>query len=195
MPRAREFDEDTALAKAAALFWRNGYHNTSMQELVVETGVCRASLYETYGDKHALYLKALDYYRRSATQQFNDATAVADSAEAKIQAMFEVVVNQLVSDEAGKGCFMTNATLEMLPDYRPTVGPLLADNLDDLRQRFALLLQQGVTSGEFRFDLPVKDTTQFLLSLIGGLNVVGKVDPNPATLNGIVETGLRLLHC
>jgi TetR/AcrR family transcriptional regulator, transcriptional repressor for nem operon len=194
MPRVREFDEEAALVKAGALFWRNGYHNTSMQELVAETGVCRASLYETYGDKHSLYLKALNYHRQSASQQFNDATAVVDSVEAKLRAMFEVVVSQLVSDGEGKGCFMTNATLEMLPEYRLTVGPLLADNLDNLRNRFQTLLEQGVTAGEFPTAMSVPDTTQFLLGLVGGLNVVGKIEPDVAILSGMVETGLRVLR-
>jgi hypothetical protein len=51
-----------------------------------------------------------------------------------------------------------------------------------------------VVTGEFPPTLPILSTTQFLLSLVGGLNVVGKIQPDPAILTNIVETGLRVLR-
>ena len=59
MARTREFDPENALDSAMALFWRQGFAGTSVAQLVDETGVNRHSLYETFGDKQALYLQAL----------------------------------------------------------------------------------------------------------------------------------------
>src|SRR6202161_943446 len=63
MARKKQFDPDKALAKAMAVFWRLGYENTSLDALLRAMDIAKQSLYDTFGDKRALYLKALAYYR------------------------------------------------------------------------------------------------------------------------------------
>ncbi|AGL17678.1 TetR/AcrR family transcriptional regulator [Actinoplanes sp. N902-109] len=62
MGRQRAFDEQQAVAAAAALFARRSYDGTSVDDLVTETGVHRGSLYKTFGSKRGLYLAALRHY-------------------------------------------------------------------------------------------------------------------------------------
>jgi TetR/AcrR family transcriptional repressor of nem operon len=62
MARHKEFDRDAVLHKAMEVFWSRGYGATSIQDLVKHMGINRQSLYDTFGDKHALYLQALDRY-------------------------------------------------------------------------------------------------------------------------------------
>lgn len=62
MARIKEFDEDVVLLKAMRLFWEQGYEKTSMQDLVTHMGVHKRSMYDTFGDKHTLYIKALKRY-------------------------------------------------------------------------------------------------------------------------------------
>ena len=64
MARSKEFDEEHALALAMDLFWRQGYENTSLADLIQEMGIARQSLYDTFGDKRTLYLKAMAFYRQ-----------------------------------------------------------------------------------------------------------------------------------
>jgi TetR/AcrR family transcriptional regulator, transcriptional repressor for nem operon len=63
MARHKEFDRDEALRKAMEVFWSRGYEAASIEDLVKHMGINRQSLYDTFGHKHALYLKALDRYR------------------------------------------------------------------------------------------------------------------------------------
>jgi TetR/AcrR family transcriptional repressor of nem operon len=63
MARTKEFDKERALASAMDVFWRSGYENTSMEDLMGEMGIAKQSLYDTFGDKRALYLKAMAFYR------------------------------------------------------------------------------------------------------------------------------------
>ena len=60
MGRSREFDENVVLQKAMELFWEQGYEKTSLSDLVEHMGIHRRSLYDTFGDKHTLFLKTLD---------------------------------------------------------------------------------------------------------------------------------------
>jgi TetR/AcrR family transcriptional regulator, transcriptional repressor for nem operon len=62
MARPREFDEGTVLDAAVLCFWKQGYEATSVRDLVAQTGITAASLYNAFGDKRALYQKALDHY-------------------------------------------------------------------------------------------------------------------------------------
>jgi len=61
--RPRAYDPEAALDAALDLFWRAGFASTSMDDVSAATGMNRPSIYAAFGDKHALYLKALEHYR------------------------------------------------------------------------------------------------------------------------------------
>src|SRR5258708_12171735 len=63
MARTKAFNPQRALAKAMGVFWRLGYENASTETLMKAMGIARQSLYDTFADKRALYLKALAFYR------------------------------------------------------------------------------------------------------------------------------------
>ena len=63
MPRTREFDPQTVLADAAQIFWRNGYADTSMEDIVSQTGVSRYGLYGTFGNEKELLIAAIRHHR------------------------------------------------------------------------------------------------------------------------------------
>ena len=63
MARPKAFNEDEALAAAMEVFWRTGYERASLDVLLQAMGISKQSLYDTFGDKRALYLKALAHYR------------------------------------------------------------------------------------------------------------------------------------
>ncbi len=81
MARTKDFDEQEVLKKAVCLFWNKGYNATSMQDLVDQLGISRSSLYDTYGDKHTLYLKALEEYQQTNGGKL--CSIVHESASAK----------------------------------------------------------------------------------------------------------------
>ena len=62
MGRNKEFDETVVLRKAMELFLEQGYEKTSMNDLVEHMGIHRRSLYDTFGDKHALFMRTLDVF-------------------------------------------------------------------------------------------------------------------------------------
>ncbi len=66
MPRPREFDEGAVVAAARDEFWTRGYAATSVDDLTTVTGLGKGSLYGAFGDKHGLFVRALDDYVTSA---------------------------------------------------------------------------------------------------------------------------------
>src|ERR1700683_2588905 len=60
--RPRSFDMEAAVERAMGVFWSRGYHATALPDLLRATKLSRGSLYAAFGDKHSLFLRALDRY-------------------------------------------------------------------------------------------------------------------------------------
>src|SRR5713101_4688267 len=69
MPRPTSFDEDAVLDQAVQLFWERGYEGTSLADLETHIGLGRQSLYNAFGDKQTLFLKALERYQRAVMEK------------------------------------------------------------------------------------------------------------------------------
>ena len=80
MARHKEFDRDETLQKAMEVFWSRGYEAASIEDLVKHMGINRQSLYDTFGDKHRLYLLALDRYREVEGRRMLDIACHCDHA-------------------------------------------------------------------------------------------------------------------
>ena len=72
----KQFDRDEALGRALEVFWAKGFEATSMQDLVDHMGINRASMYDTFGNKHALFSRAVDWY---ATQVLGDIARILEA--------------------------------------------------------------------------------------------------------------------
>jgi hypothetical protein len=81
MARSKEFDEGRDLAAAMDLFGRQGYENTSLEALMREMGIARQSLYDTFGDKRALYLKAMAFYRQQTNSSLRETLTSAPTVK------------------------------------------------------------------------------------------------------------------
>ena len=112
--RPRGFETDAALNAAMNLFWDQGYHAASVTDLVAATGVHKASLYATFGDKRRIFLAALDRYVDGALAVLAARLARHNSA---IDAVREFLTSytQVVSAAGRRGCLATRATMEFLP--------------------------------------------------------------------------------
>jgi TetR/AcrR family transcriptional regulator, transcriptional repressor for nem operon len=110
--RQKEFEPDVALDSAMRLFWEKGYEATSVQDLVDTTGVGRRSLYDTFGDKHALFMRCLARY----TELQDRATEGIDGAAGGGREGVRILFASAVSQEAqGKGCLLVNSATEVAP--------------------------------------------------------------------------------
>src|ERR1700744_4715154 len=98
MARPRQFDEETALDAALQLFWQKGYVNTSVDDLLTAMGVNRWSMYNTFGDKEALFLKALERYARMWRGQIAQLVTSEPSPRARARRLLDALFEQVRSD-------------------------------------------------------------------------------------------------
>src|SRR3569623_860019 len=79
--RPREFCVDEALVAALRVFWSKGYEGASMTDLTDAMGITRPSLYAAFGNKEALFRKALDLYEREKLAYIGEALKAPTSRE------------------------------------------------------------------------------------------------------------------
>jgi TetR/AcrR family transcriptional regulator, transcriptional repressor for nem operon len=192
MARPKEFEEKDVLEKAMILFWQKGYYQASIQDLVDAMGINRASLYGAFTDKHNLYLSTLERYRQQDVNQLLQLFKRNLPAKAFFEAVFDNVIVGLTDDPDRKGCFLTNATLEMLPDD-PAVQQLVTTNLNFLQEIFTEVLNNGLNYKELTLQVSVKEMSNFLISQMYGMRMIGKALPSLALLNGIKKEALSHL--
>lgn len=192
MARPKEFEEKDVLDKAMLLFWRKGYYQASIQDLVDAMGINRASLYGAFQDKHHLYLITLERYRQQDVNELLQLFNRNLPAKPFFNSVFDNVIVGLTDDPHQKGCFITNATLEMLPDDQE-VQSLVATNLTFLQEIFVEVMKTGIEKNEIKSDINTKNMSNFLISQIYGLRMIGKAQPNLELLNGIKKEALSRL--
>lgn len=192
MARPKEFDEKDVLEKAMILFWQKGYYQASIQDLVDAMGINRASLYGAFEDKHNLYLKALERYRQEDVSQLLLLFNRNLPAKQFFEAVFDNVIVGLTDDPDRKGCFLTNATLEMLPDDAQ-VQLLVSTNITFLQEIFIEVLSNGLKNNELNKNVDPSKLANFLISQMNGLRMIGKAQPDLKLLNGIKNETLSHL--
>jgi AcrR family transcriptional regulator len=118
--RTKEFDPDAALQAALELFWRRNYEATSMADLVEHLGVGRASIYATFGNKHELYLQALDRDQQARDPRLLRELSQPGPALPAVRTVVRRFATEAATDEQRlSGCFVTNTAAELARTTRP----------------------------------------------------------------------------
>ncbi|MDF2535866.1 MAG: TetR family transcriptional regulator [Bacillales bacterium] len=190
MARKREFDEDEALKQAMQLFWVQGYEKTSMEDLVNQMGVHRKSIYDTFGNKHELFIKALEHYKTSIGQQMLLYIANKESALDKMKALFDFSIRS--NEELAKGCLVVNTAVE-LSLHDEVIAQIVRTNFNETEKVIYQLLQLGQTTGEFSSKLDLAVTTQFIHNALIGIRVQLKTTDGQPKLQPIIDMTLQVL--
>jgi len=182
--RPKEFDCEVVLERALAVFWAKGYEATSIQDLVEATGVQRQSLYDTYGDKHALYLAALRRYASQASRQVEKLTQPAGSPLGVLRDFMLATAKDAGCD--GIGCMVISAAVELVASDT-AVGAVVRESVDEAERAFAALIEHARAAGEVDRRVEVKPVARALVTLLWGLRTIGRTQRDPSWLQGVVK--------
>ncbi|HEX4252079.1 MAG TPA: TetR family transcriptional regulator [Pseudonocardia sp.] len=170
MARLKEFDPDVALERAMELFWRQGYAATSVADLVAHLGVARASLYATFGNKHDLYVAALERYMGRGDPNLVEVLATPGPVLPVIGAVLRAAAAP-TPQGLPPGCMVVNAAAECPPED-VVVRRRLELNWAAIEVALTSALLRARAQGEVRADTDAVSTARFLLVLMQGIPVV-----------------------
>ncbi len=145
-------------------FWNKGYEATSLAELCRVTGLNKGSLYQAFGDKHSLFMRALTYY---ADREYREVMAVAMQHESPL-ARIRAIVRKICDDACGGlGCMMNNSMVELAP-HDPEVKAALQGFGEQRMQGLTGVIAAAQLAGEIRPEFePDKLARQLMMTLAG----------------------------
>jgi len=190
MARPKEFDPEHALAKAMTLFWRLGYENTSVEMLMKEIGIARQSLYDTFGDKRALYLKAMAYYRDQTNSEMqkmlNEIPSVKDG--------FSKLLYGLAAEtreQHERGCLLLSANLQ-----RDVKDAVVRSFLRDNQARVEAIFVQALLRAQKQGELSPKDEpdalARFFVVTIQGMRAMARLKSDRRALEQVARVALAV---
>jgi TetR/AcrR family transcriptional repressor of nem operon len=192
MARPREFDETAALEAAIACFWSRGYEATSVRDLAENMGLSAPSLYNAYGDKHALFVQALEHYLDRSMRERIERLKNSLPPKQAIRQFIGEIIDLSVSDRERRGCFLVNSALELAPHDEKLRG-LIADRLAELEGFFERSVRKAQAGGTVPRKPGAKDLARLLLGVILGIRVLARVRPERASLESLARPVLALL--
>jgi TetR/AcrR family transcriptional regulator, transcriptional repressor for nem operon len=192
MARAREFDPDEALDRATALFWRQGYRATSVDDLVRETGVSKYGLYGVFGTKRELFRRALLRFWEQVGQDIQADLRTPDASLPEIRRYFSRLAG--MADEKGirRGCMACNTATEVGPfdeEIRAEVKRLFSD----LQRTFRRALERAKQREEVSPNLNASRWASLLVSVVQSSAVKLRAGYPAAAIREDIELSLELM--
>ncbi len=192
MARPRGFEPSEALEKAMHLFWQKGYQDTSMADLVEVTGVSRYGFYNEFGDKHDLFVKAMEHY---ANTTISNALSPMETTESSLPQIHQYFENLLVPVETGQalnGCLIGNSTLQ-LPSTDHALTHLINAHYARMRAAFLNALQNAIQKGELRADADAEGYADFLVGVANGYLICIRTNMSPEAIIQFIRVSLQRL--
>ncbi len=157
------------------------------------TGVNRASLYGTYGDKHALFLAALRMYDQRVRRELLAGLESRYTPREAVRRLFSAFVTRASARGGNRGCFMTNTALE-LAAHDPKVRRIVAAAQEDIEAFFSRVITKGKAQGEIPARVDAPATARGLLACLLGFLVLIRSRPEATLLGSVVDDALRRLE-
>lgn len=190
---AKSFDTDNALEQARDVFWRRGYDGTSISELECALGVGRKSLYDTFGSKRELYLRALQQYADSVIEKI--CRGLGDPRLGPMQKL-ERVLDRLQRHHASAdslGCFL-GVAMAQVDSKDPELTTLLRGYLTHLERAFERTIREAQSEGTIDADAQAKDVARNLVALTQGMALMGRINTTATVPRAIVRAALHGLR-
>jgi len=192
MPWEKNFNTDLALQQAMKVFWNKGYDATSMTDLTNAMGINKGSLYNAFGGKRALFVKAILKYDLENRREVLAQLEAKDDPIAAFRKFFDELIAESLTDKENKGCLMVNTALE-LPGHDAEIRAIVTGGLKDTEAFFRRGIEVAQTRGEVAASVDAPTAAKGLLTLVVGLRVLARGVYDKAGLLAIKAQAMNLL--
>ncbi|MGH8809369.1 MAG: TetR/AcrR family transcriptional regulator [Noviherbaspirillum sp.] len=189
MGRPRAFDIDGALNRALRVFWQKGYEGASLPDLTEAMGINRPSLYAAFGNKEALFCKALNRYAEGPAAYVGEALKES-TARAVVERLLHGAVDLQTDPRTPPGCLMVQSVLscrEASNTIRKEVAKRRNAGEAAIRQRF----KRAIAEGDLPADANAADLARYVATVMYGMAVQAASGASRAELQRVIQIALR----
>lgn len=192
MARPRAFDEEQALRKAMEIFWSKGFEATSLTDLTEAMGLSKSSLYAAFGDKDALFARALDLYVAEISAERVRILRTARTAREGIRNYFEHHIRVALDPRTPPGCLFVNSAVEvdrLAEETAQRLGARAKTGETAVRE----LLDRAQKAGEIPRAKDTRGMALMIIAVSHGLHVMARMHADRKKLQAAAETALESL--
>ena len=192
--RPRGFDTEAAVARAMDVFWSRGYHGTALPDLLRATRLSRGSLYAAFGDKHALFLRALDRYIADALARMDTELGPRHAPVDGLRALLAGYIDRTSGASGRRGCLLVATAME-LAGHDGEVESRVRGFFKAIETRAAGAFARAKAAGELAAGVEPASAARILVCFVEGLRVVGKTGPARAISQATADALLDRFIC
>lgn len=187
----KQFDTTVALEQAMKVFWENGYEAARLSELLKQMGIGKKSLYDTFGNKRSLFLKALEHYAQRTIRDMRARLSTEGSPLLNLKQLLKDWY-QADSKPGSCGCMLGTNIADFNTDDQ-AIARVMRGYLQQLEDVFATTLTKAQTLGELSPKANPRNLARLLLCSTQGMALLGRIMDDDPTLAGSFEAMMVLL--
>lgn len=191
--RPRAYDPDVAVGRLMETFWTHGYAATSLDQIAEATGMNRPSLYAAFGDKKAMYRRAVENFgddlRTAMTAALTEEPLLADA----LRRCFGTVLDVYAPSRGdARGCLaICTAPAEALND--PDMRADLASALDGIESAFIARFERARTEGDLPSGIEAPAAGRLAASMLHSLAIRARAGQKRAALQRVIDDGIAVI--
>jgi len=190
--RPREFKTEQVIEAAMQQFWRAGYEATSLQDLLEVMHLSKSSLYQTFGSKHELFLRSIDFYQQSLVDEIYKNLSNSRTSKAFLQQLLENVIAEAASKKK-KGCLLVN-TVNELSHRDKTVSKAVLIAFRNVANVIRLAIEQGKKEGTIKTAVSTETLVDYIITNISGLRTMAKSGADKSRLASVVNIIMKTVY-
>lgn len=190
--RPRQYDEESVLQAAGQIFWTKGFSATSLDDLAVAMGMNRPSIYRAFGDKEALYRKALRQFCEGMEAAFERTMLAEDDIRKALTRFYRDALKMYTSGDQPRGC-MVMSTAAAAATCHPEIQTDLLSVIRGLDQKIAMRLEQAREAGQLEASFDVVGRAAIAQSLLHSLSLRARAGETPGQLRRMIESGVETI--
>ena len=192
MARSKQFDERQALVSAMLVFWEKGYEGTSISDLEQAMGLKRTSIYNTFGNKSAIFERVMTCYKESMMSALFAAMDAAPDIREGVRRLLNAALDAHFDEDNPGGCLVVLSVLEG-GQLDAQAQAAMQQSIHALKDALQLRLKRARKAGELSADLDVAATATTIAATMSGMMVLGKANFSKAALKKTVNQVVGLL--
>ncbi|WP_286232696.1 TetR/AcrR family transcriptional regulator [Thalassotalea sediminis] len=186
MAKSTKYDRQEVIKQATNLYWKKGFHATSMRNLQDEIDMRPGSIYAAFGSKDGLFIEALRYYTDMGIAQVEKCRLAHDSPLEALKAFVKYQVIDSKDSAPNSICLLTKTIGELTNEHQDLIE-LTKKHLREVAQEFSKLIQHSQSLGEISTQKTSTELADYVQIQIAGLRSFAKIDDDERKLNAMIN--------